>query len=114
MMKYGDRLKKLRTTNNLSMQDISDIFYKNYNIKISKSMISAWERNISAPTNTYAVAYSKYFNVKLEYLLGLIDEPLPLENTNPLIAKIYSLIYNLSDDDLEKLYEMIKLMFVKR
>jgi len=30
MMKYGDRLKKLRTTNNLSMQDISDIFYKNY------------------------------------------------------------------------------------
>ena len=42
-MDLGAKLKKLRNDKCLTMEELSEIFNKNYNANISKSMISRWE-----------------------------------------------------------------------
>ena len=41
-MNLGLKLKKLRIDKGLTMEQLSEIFNKNYNANISKSMISRW------------------------------------------------------------------------
>ena len=65
----GKKLKELRASKNFSMADLMNELNKNYNLSISKSMISRWENDIVVPATDYLIAYADYFNADLNWLM---------------------------------------------
>lgn len=76
-MNLGDKLKKVRTDNGYSMEEMKNILNSKYNLQISKSMISRWENGVSEPINTYLSAYAKEFNLDMNDLLGISLKDIP-------------------------------------
>lgn len=75
---YGDRLKELRKPTGdknakKSMEELCEIFAKEYGLNVNKSMISRWENGTAMPDNKHVIAYSKYFDVDINYLLGVTN-----------------------------------------
>ena len=73
-MKLGDKLKAIRTENNMSMEELKNILNYKYDLNISKSMISRWENHKSEPLNTYLSAYAREFNLDMNDLLDIEDK----------------------------------------
>lgn len=76
--KYGDRLKDLRKPANdpskqMSMDELCEKFSEKYDLKVNKSMVSRWENGVAVPDNKHIVAYADYFDVDMNYLIGLTD-----------------------------------------
>ncbi len=71
MINFGNRLKKLRTQNNMSQAQLGD------RLGLSKSLISAYENGIRMPSYESLISISRLFKVSTDYLLGV-------ENTNVL------------------------------
>ena len=69
----GERLWDLRKDEGLTQDELAAI------LKINKHSISSYERGKSEPPDDIKILIAKHFNVSLDYLLGLIDEPLPYE-----------------------------------
>lgn len=82
-METKDILKQLRLEKNLSMDELCEKLNNSYNLKITKSMISRWENGQASPNNSYLSAYAKFFNIDLNYLVGLTDIRRPLNFINP-------------------------------
>lgn len=75
---YGYRLKELRRPEGdkeakKSMDELCEIFAKEYGLTVNKSMISRWENGSAMPDNKHIIAYSKYFDVDINYLLGVTN-----------------------------------------
>lgn len=73
MLDLGRRLKKLREDKHVSMDKMCDDLANIYNVRLAKSTISKWENGKAEPTLAYAKILSKYFNVTLDYLIGIED-----------------------------------------
>lgn len=80
-MNTGDKLKQLRIGKQLSMDALTDKLNSKFGLNITKSMMSRWENNLSEPSSKFVAAYAKYFNVDLNYLVGLTDDRRPLNLT---------------------------------
>lgn len=70
----GERLLDLRKDAGLTQDDLAVI------LNINKHSISSYERDKSEPPDAIKIAIAKYFNVSVDYLLGLTDSPSPLDN----------------------------------
>lgn len=67
---FAQRLNQLRTQNKISMQKLADeIGLKN------KGTIGQFETEVTAPSADTLIALANYFNVSLDYLVGLSDKP---------------------------------------
>ncbi len=75
----GERLLELRKDADLTQDDLAAI------LKINKHSISAYERNKSEPPDAIKIAIARYFNVSIDYLLGLTEVPMPIEKQAPLL-----------------------------
>ena len=71
----GERLLELRKDADLTQDDLAAI------LKINKHSISAYERNKSEPPDDIKIAIARYFQVSIDYLLGLTDNPAPYSRT---------------------------------
>lgn len=69
----GERLYELRRDANLTQDQLADI------LKINKHSISSYERDKSEPPDEIKVCIARYFNVSVDYLLGLVSDSRPLE-----------------------------------
>ena len=67
--KFSEWLRELRTEKSLSIQKLS----QELDNKISKSSICAWELNQQILNLDAVIILAKYFNVSLDYLVGLSD-----------------------------------------
>mgnify|MGYP001623760828 CR=1 FL=1 len=67
-MDISNKLKGLRNSKKMSMEDLSEAFMKLYGVTLSKSMISRYENGLTEPSLSIACLYSQYFNVTLDYL----------------------------------------------
>ena len=67
--KFSDRLKELRIEKGLSQMQLA----KELDGLISASSIGFWELNKRKPTSDALIALAIYFNVSVDYLLGLED-----------------------------------------
>lgn len=76
-MKLGDKLKKVRMDNKMSMEELKNLLNNKYDLNISKSMISRWENGKSEPINTYLSAYAKEFNLDMNNLLDIDLSEIP-------------------------------------
>lgn len=66
----GERLQELRKDHRLSQEDLAKI------LGVSHYTVSSYECNRSDPDDKSKVVLAKLFDVSVDYLLGLIDEPL--------------------------------------
>ena len=73
----GKKLNQLRTERDMTMEMLVADLNRIYGMNLTKSMISRWERNENDPSLTYAKAIVEYFNVSLDWLLGLTDKKTP-------------------------------------
>lgn len=78
MNSFAERLRFLRKEQELSLDMmVDDINAKFPDMQLNKSMLSRWESGKNDPTLGNAKNISMYFNVSLDYLIGLTDTRTP-------------------------------------
>lgn len=65
----GERLNELRKDMGITQDDLAKA------LSLTKFTISSYEKDKSTPCDEIKVQIAKYFNVSLDYLLGLVSEP---------------------------------------
>ena len=68
MSNFGERLKKLIKSKNLTQQQIADLLF------VNKSSVSRYESNSQLPETPQLQKLADYFEVSLDYLLGRSNE----------------------------------------
>lgn len=71
---FGERLRKLRNKQNLSIDELVVRLNNKYKTSISKSMISRYENGQSDPKMENVKIIADYFQISADYLLGLSQE----------------------------------------
>jgi len=67
----GQRLKDLRRGRKLKQEDLATI------LGVQNATVSHYETGKADPSDKVKVEIAKYFNVSMDYLMGLIDEAIP-------------------------------------
>ena len=67
----GERLYDLRKEAGLTQDELAAVLH------INKHSISAYEREKSEPPDALKIAIARYFNVSIDYLLGVTRDPNP-------------------------------------
>ena len=75
----GERLSELRKDNGMTQRELSEL------LSVSVTTISGYENNQNNPNDEIKVHIARILNVSLDYLLGAIDDELPLIRSNTLL-----------------------------
>ena len=97
---FGELLRELRTDHKMTQTDLAAL------LSLSPLTISAYECGRSMPDDETKVKIARIFNVSLDYLLGLIREPLPFERSQHTIF----CPPNFSSDDIDKVQEYVQFL----
>lgn len=100
----GERLYELRKDADLTQDDLAAI------LNINKHSISSYERDKSEPPDAIKMAIARYFNVSVDYLLGLTDNPQPLDGK----AQVLRLPRNFTRDMLTELTDYMRYLMYKQ
>ena len=75
---FSERLTQLRKERELTLEMlVTDLSIMFPDITINKSQLSRWENGQNEPTLSNAKHLSPYYNVSLDYLIGLTDVRTP-------------------------------------
>lgn len=91
-MKFGDRLKELRTESGLTQEELAN------QLNLSKANVSKYESNSIEPNLDMLSLLSSLFEVSTDYLLGKSDLRNPLEIPEH-IEGIANLVLRMRSDD---------------
>ena len=94
---FGELLRELRKDHGMTQVDLAK------ELSLSPLTISAYERNRCVPDDSTKVKIARLFNVSLDYLLGLIREPLPFERS----AHTIQCPQDFTPEDLRKVREYV-------
>lgn len=72
-MNYYERLKDIREDNDLTQVDVAEI------LKTTRQQVSKWETGAQMMGVDKYIILAEYYNISVDYLLGLIDEPRKLK-----------------------------------
>lgn len=61
---FANEIKKIRSNNNLSMQDLANI------LDVTKGAVSMWENKGVVPREDLLIKISRRFNISIDKLLG--------------------------------------------
>lgn len=75
----GERLLELRKDAGLTQDDLAAI------LNINKHSISSYERDKSEPPDAIKIAIAQYFDVSVDYLLGLTDNAAPVSRERKVV-----------------------------
>lgn len=100
-MMLGERLQELRKDAGLSQKDLAE------KLSLSHHTISSYERDKSIPNDEIKVEIAKLFHVSLDYLLGLIKEPLSYNRSENVIVLPPNLPKE-AEEDINKYIEFAK------
>ncbi|WP_336832949.1 helix-turn-helix transcriptional regulator [Staphylococcus pseudoxylosus] len=97
-MNLGNRLRQLRKQEKLTMEELADALNKmfpneDHSKSFGKGTISKWENNRVDPAVSSIAKVAKFFDVSLDYLLGLEDV-----NTRQSIIEV-PIVKNISNID---------------
>lgn len=90
----GDRLSELRKDNSLTQEELGKI------LDIKRDSLSTYETDKSEASYKTIISIAKYFDISLDYLFGLTDEPVSYNPKN---------VIKLPDDFPEELIPIVKL-----
>ena len=68
-MKFNERLKELRLANGLTQKELAK------SIEVGRTTISEYESGKIVPKHEGLLKLANYFNVSVDYLTGVSDEP---------------------------------------
>lgn len=115
---FGNRLKSLRKTKNLTQEELAKL------LNIAKSTVSNWENENRFPDKDMLNKLVNFFDVSLDYLFGRTDEeksnivtynivPKDIIDPNTFMdyAKTIFLSSEVSEDALEKIYRDISELY---
>lgn len=118
---FGDRLKELRKSNKdgdkkITMEELCEIFSEKYGLTVNKAMISRWENGSVVPDNKHLIAYTKYFDVDINYLLGLSNVKRKITDfhidSNPKkdkrFAELFSILGDMEDEKFLVIEDIVK------
>lgn len=109
---FGDRLKELRTSKNLSQEELSQI------LEVRKSSISNWETGKSTPTFDMLTKIAEYFGVTIDYLLNFTQEDADnLERLKQALKEAGMWDYDIDDmsrEDFEKAMKIVAMLKEKK
>lgn len=70
----GERLINLRKDRGLTQKELSEALFLNYRT------YSGYERDESEASDDVKIQIARFYNVSVDYLIGLIDDPRPIKN----------------------------------
>lgn len=73
-MTFGQKFKQLRLEKGLKQQELIDDFSQMYGHTLTKSSISQYENDKRKPEIYVLKSFALYFNVSVDYLLGICTE----------------------------------------
>ena len=76
---FAERLKSLRTEKQFTMDMVVYDIEQKFNVEITKSHLSRWESGKTEPSIRYAALLAQYYNVSLDYLIGVTDQRAPVD-----------------------------------
>lgn len=62
---FGEKIKEIRTSNNLTQQEFAEI------LNTTKNTVCHWEKNTSRPDPNQIIEIAKKFNVSTDYILNV-------------------------------------------
>ena len=65
----GERLREVRKSNRMKQTELAEL------LGVRNAAISRYESEKDTPSDANKVKLARYFNISLDYLLGVIDEP---------------------------------------
>jgi len=92
----GQRLKILRREKKIRQEDLATA------IGVRKSTVSNYETDKDNPSDNIKVKIALFFNVSLDYLLGIVNDPIPFYN-----PEIFILLPNMNNDEKMLLADFI-------
>lgn len=92
-MSFREKIKDLRIEHNFSQKELAD------NLKLSQSCITKLEKGLREPTGSTLYAYSRFFNVSIDFLMDNEDVPAAVPHS----ANVAAMPETLSDDEKELL-----------
>ena len=100
----GEKLKKIRKENKISLEELSSIFAEKYNSGTSKATLSRWENGKQLPDLNSLKMYCDYCGLSMDYLCGYSDIPIRIKE--PTIKELRE---NLNTSELIELDMLITL-----
>lgn len=76
-MELKDRLQELRNEKGLTMDMLVYDMNNKFQISLNKGLLSRWENGVNEPSLRYAAYLAQYYDVSLDYLIGLTDVRIP-------------------------------------
>lgn len=74
----GKRLKELREMRGLTIEMVVYDMNHRFGVKLSKGHISKWENEVNVPSLAHTRRLCMYYQVNLDYLLGLAETKAPV------------------------------------
>lgn len=66
---FCERLRTLRLSQNLTLEQLAN------ELNLVKQTIGNWEKGVRTPSLEASIVLAEFFNVSLDYLVGLSDNP---------------------------------------
>jgi transcriptional regulator with XRE-family HTH domain len=76
LMLVGERLADLRKDKGLQQKELAAI------IGVTERSVSLYERELSSPNDKIKLKIARYFNVSLDYLMGLTDHQISYDHND--------------------------------
>ena len=73
-MMIGERLIELRKDRELTQKELSELLFINYRT------YSGYERNETEASDDFKIKLAQFYNVSVDYLLGITDNPHPIRS----------------------------------
>ncbi len=99
MNQFYKRLRELRLINNMTLDELAIA------LGTTKTTLSRYENNKRTADSDFIVQSAKFFSVSSDYLLGISDNPL---NVDDLLSKDRIIIDDLSETDRSTIYSIVE------
>ena len=100
----GERLKKARKDKNIRQEELAAA------LGVKNATISLYETNKNFPSDKVKIEIARYFNLSLDYLMGIIDEAVPYYDEERFIM----LPENISADERKYIEDCIAFVEYRR
>ena len=101
---FGELLRELRRDRGMTQADLAR------ELSFTPMTISSYERGCSIPDDATKVKIAKIFNVSLDYLLGLIRDPLPYERDDHTVT----CPPDFTPEDIKKVQEYVQFLHYQK
>lgn len=78
----GERLSELRKDAGLTQEELGAV------LNLTKHTISSYEKEKSEPNDIIKIQLARYFNISIDYLLGITSEPKPIIECEESVIRI--------------------------